>query len=126
MPSNIKFGWFFSAVFVMIALYSYIKGLYTFAFVATILIFLFLISILFSPKLLTPINRLWYDLGLLLGKIISPIVLAVMFFLIISPIALVTRLFGRDELKLKKLSLQSYWVNRQSSESISDSFKNQF
>jgi hypothetical protein len=126
LPSNNKFGWFFSAVFAMIAIYSYFQHLKTFAYAAAIVFFIFVALTFFAPQLLTPLNRLWYALGILLGKVISPIVLGAMFFVLITPIALVTRLFGRDELKLKKSLLQSYWVDRLPPGPPSDSFKNQF
>ena len=107
LPSNNKFGWFFSAVFAMIAIYSYFQHLKTFAYAAAIVFFIFVALTFFAPQLLTPLNRLWYALGILLGKIVSPIVLGVMFFLFITPIALITRIFGRDELKMKKRSVPS-------------------
>ena len=126
MPSNNKFGWFFSAVFALIALYSYSQQLKFFASAATIVFLLVLATTLLAPQLLTPLNRIWYGLGMLLGKIISPIVLGIIFFVLITPTALITRLFGRDELKLKSLSVQSYWVDRLPPGPHSDSFKSQY
>jgi hypothetical protein len=126
LPSNYKFGWFFSAVFAMIAIYSYFQQLKTFASAATIIFFIFLATTFFAPQLLTPLNRLWYALGILLGKFISPLVLGTMFFVLITPIALITRLFGRDELKIKKSFLKSYWVDRLPPGPPSNSFKDQF
>ena len=113
-------------MFATIAIYSYFQQLKIFAFATFILFFLFVAITFFLPQLLTPLNRLWYALGILLGKVISPIVLGAMFFLIITPIALITRLFGRDELKIRKLSLQSYWVDRSPQGPPSESFNNQF
>jgi hypothetical protein len=126
LPSNNKFGWFFSAVFAIIAIYSYHQQLKTFASAATIVFFIFVAVTFFAPQLLTQLNRLWYALGNLLGKVISPLVLGAIFFGLISPIALITRLFGRDELKIKKSFLKSYWVNRLPPGPPSNSFKNQF
>ena len=126
MPSNNKFGWFFSAVFAMIALYSYTQQLNPFAVAAAIVCVFFVATTFSAPQLLTPLNRLWYSLGMLLGKVISPIVLGAMFFVLITPIAIITRLFGRDELKIKKSFVQSYWVDRLPPGPPSDSFKNQF
>ncbi len=126
LPSNNQFGCFFSAVFAIIALYSYFQHLNTGAFVAAVLFSLFVAVTFFAPQLLTPLNRLWYSLGVLLGKIVSPIVLGGIFFLLITPISLITRLFGRDELKMKKLSVQSYWIDRSPPGPSSESFKNQF
>jgi hypothetical protein len=126
MPSNNKFGWFFSVVFAMFAIFAFYKQLKTFAVVAILFFVFFAATTFFAPQLLTSLNRLWYALGILLGKVISPIVLGAMFFLIITPIALITRLFGRDELKIRKLSLQSYWVDRSPPGPPSESFNNQF
>ena len=110
----------------MVLLYSYSQHFKNFATFAAIVFLLFVGVTLFAPKMLSPINWAWHELGMLLGKIVSPIVLGVIFFLMITPISLITRLFGRDELRLKKLSLQSYWVDRSPSGPSSDSFKNQF
>ncbi len=126
MPSNNKFGWFFSAVFAVIALYSYSQQLKFFAATVTIVSVLFVATTLLAPQVLTPLNRIWYEIGVLLGKVISPIVLGIIFFVLITPISLITRLFGRDELKIKKLSVQSYWVDRLPPGPPPDSFKNQF
>ena len=126
MPTDKNFGYFFSVVFTLIALYSYWQDLKNFAIFASIISFLFIAVTLVAPKMLSPLNRAWYELGMLLGKIVSPIVLGIIFFLMITPISLITRLFGRDELKIKKLSLQSYWVDRSPPGPSSDSFKNQF
>ena len=105
MPSNNKFGWFFSAVFAVIALYSYSQQLKFFAATVTIVSVLFVATTLLAPQVLTPLNRIWYEIGVLLGKVISPIVLGIIFFVLITPISLITRLFGRDELKIKRLTL---------------------
>ena len=126
MPSNTKFGWFFSAIFALIALYSYLHNIKSMAFVAGIIFFLFLATTLVAPKALKQLNRIWFEFGFLLGKIVSPIVLGVLFFVLITPIAMITRLFGRDELKMKKSSVESYWVSRSPPGPSSDSFKNQF
>jgi len=126
MPTDKKFGYFLSVVVTLITLYSYWQDLKNFAILASILSFLFLAVTLVAPKVLSPLNRAWYELGMLLGKIVSPIVLGAIFFLMITPISLITRLFGRDELKIKKLSVQSYWVDRSPPGPSSDSFKNQF
>ena len=126
MPTNKKFGYFFSVLFTLIALYSYWQDLKNFAIFASIVSFLFVAVTLVAPKVLRPLNCAWYELGMLLGKIVSPIVLGIIFFLMITPISLITRLFGRDELKIKKLSLHSYWVDRSPPGPSSDSFKNQF
>jgi len=76
--------------------------------------------------LLTPLNKAWMKLGDLLGKVISPIVLGIIFFVLLAPVALVTRLLGRDELRLKMSNSSSYWIDRTPPGPAGDSFKNQF
>ncbi len=126
LPSNRVFGWFFAAVFTNLTAYAYWKGWSTATYMAASVAILFAIATLLSQKLLAPLNQLWYRLGMLLGKIISPIVLGLIFFVLITPISLVTRLFGRDELKIKKRSVGSYWVDRSPPGPPSESFRNQF
>jgi len=126
LPTNRKFGWFFTAVFSAVAAYAHWRGWGTIAPAALVSAILFVAVTLLSPHLLSPLNRLWYGLGILLGKIINPIVLGLIFFVLITPVSLVTRLFGRDELKMKKRSVESYWTDRSPPGPPSDSFKNQY
>ncbi len=126
LPTNQKFGCFFAAVFAVLATHAYWRTWNEFAASALAFSVLFVAVTLAAPRLLSPLNRLWYDLGLLLGKIVSPIVLGVVFFVLITPISLFARLFGRDELKMKKRSVDSYWVDRSPLGPSSDSFKNQY
>ena len=125
LPSNRKFGLFFSFVFAIAAVYLFyfLIMVWAYASMGVAIIFLF-ISIVKSEALL-PLNKLWMRFGFLLGMIISPIVLGVMFFGLFTPIATLMRLSGRDELKLKFPRKASHWILR--NELIkSDTFKNQF
>jgi hypothetical protein len=126
LPTNRKFGLFFASLFSALAIYAYWKAWEKIATATLIVAILLAGIVLIAPHLLSTLNRFWYQLGMLLGKIVNPIVLGSIFFLMITPIALITRLFDRDELKIKKLSLQSYWVDRSPPGPSSDSFKNQF
>jgi hypothetical protein len=99
------------------------------AFATLFFSFFLVFSVLsvFCPNSLEKLNYYWYVLGIWLGKIVSPIVLGLIFFILISPIAIILRLRGRDELKLRRSSYEgsAYWIDRV--ESISqDSFKDQF
>ena len=76
--------------------------------------------------ILFPLNKLWMRFGLLLGKIISPIVLGIIFFALFTPVSLAMRLFGRDELRLCFKQKNSYWIPRESDPTETDAFKNQF
>ena len=126
LPSNIKFGWFFAAVFALLGVYCLNENWDIVAIAALITTFILVAIACISPLKLLYLNRMWFELGVLLGKIISPIVLGIIFFIILTPISLITRIFGRDELKIKKVSAKSYWVNRLPPGPDSDSFKNQY
>ena len=126
MPSERRFGLFFSAIFVAAGLFYYFSAETRIAINLIGISGIFLFAALLVPALLRPLNFLWFKFGLLLGKIISPIVLGVIFFLIITPIALLMRLFGRDELQLKNTNPQSHWNERKPVGPDAESFKNQF
>ncbi len=80
-----------------------------------------------APALLAPLNRAWMALGHLLGRIVSPIVLGAIFFLVITPVALVGRWRGRDELRLRRRAgATSHWIDRERPGPQPESFRNQF
>ena len=85
----------------------------------------FLISFT-RPRLLSTPNKLWMKFSLLLARFVSPIILGVLFYVLISPLALALRLFGRDELRLKTKSLATNWQSRKIDGYSLDSFKNQY
>ncbi len=127
LPTNRNFGLFFSVVFFLVALKLYwYFGLIAWGLLVGVLATIFLFISVFWPQLLAPLNRIWYLLGLAVGSIVSPIILWFIFFLILSPIALIIRAAGRDNLKMKKISTESYWVDRLPPGPASDSFKNQY
>ena len=125
LPSNKKFGFFFTFVFASLAFYFLFIDSILWAQAFIILAVLFLLITLIIPEVLLSLNKLWMRLGLLLGMIVSPIILGIIFFGLVTPYGVVMRMFGRDELRLKFTKKSSHWILR--SESIkSDSFKNQF
>ncbi|MBF0340481.1 MAG: hypothetical protein HQL95_05885 [Magnetococcales bacterium] len=113
LPGNRQFGLFFAAVCVVgggYARWKLASGWQIPLFGAAVA---FAGLAIFVPALLEPLNRLWYQLGLVLGRIVSPIVLGVIFFVVITPVAMLMRLAGRDALRLKKSNVSSYWINRE-------------
>ena len=125
LPSNKKFGFFFAFVFSAFAAYFYLNAhmVLTTIFVAISLIF-FIVSWI-REDFLSPLNKLWMDIGVLFGMFVSPIVMAAIFFTLFTPTAIIMRLIGRDELKLKSRKSSSYWILR--TEPIKPkSFNNQF
>ena len=125
LTSNRKFGFFFTFVFVVVAVYFFYSTKVMWAYAFTLASLIFLVITLVKSHALLPLNKLWMRFGLLLGMIVSPIVLGAIFFGLFTPIALVMRLSGRDELRLKFYKKPSHWILRR--ETIkSDSFKHQF
>lgn len=127
LPSEKRFGLLFIAVFFVLAGLGYFKG-WDKPWVNVYLGLALLVAAvtLVAPKLLAPFNRAWFALGQLMGRVVSPLVLGAIFFLILTPVALVTRLFGRDELRLKRKAVDSYWIDRHHDTIATESFKNQF
>ena len=125
LPSNKKFGYFFTLIFLIITGYFFLNKSLNLTYVfATISITLFFITIIKADLLLYP-NKLWIKFGLLLGMIISPIVLGILFFVLFTPTAILMKLYGRDELRIKFKKNTSYWIVREN-QINSDSFSNQF
>lgn len=126
LPSNRKFGLFFTMVFLLFSAYFFQNKMVLLAkcFIGASLIFLLLSSLL--PRLLMPLNYLWMYLGFLLGCIISPLVLGFIFFVIFTPISLLMKLGGRDELRVKLYRRTSYWKKRDVDEAGVSHFENQF
>ena len=123
LGSNRNFGIVFFIVFLLIAIYPLInQG--EIRIWSLIISFLFLFFGLLNSKILTPLNKLWFRFGLFLGKIISPIIMGVIFFLVVTPIGLLMRFFGKDVLNLKlNKKKSSYWIEKDGPKS---KMKNQF
>lgn len=126
LPSNRVFGLFFAGVFAAFGGYKYLTDSNTLAAISGVLSAGFLGVTYIARDLLTPLNRLWMRFGLLLSKIVSPIILGILFFGLFTPVSLFTRLFGRDELRLKKTTASSHWKLRDSAGPSPESFSNQF
>lgn len=112
LPSNRKFGFFFSTIFLLASLYSYYKGSEIMVYVLSTLCITFLVITIINAKILLPLNKLWMKFGVLLGMIISPIIMGIIFFGIFTPIAIIMRLSGRDELRLRFKKQKTHWINR--------------
>ena len=125
LPSNKKFGFFFALVFAVATGYFYTGAHPTWAYFFAAIVLVLLTVTVFKADLLLPLNKLWMRLGFLLGMIVSPIVLGLLFFGLFTPISFLMRLVGRDELRVKLKHKRSHWVIRD--EPIKpQSFKQQF
>ena len=112
ISSNRNFGIVFSIVFLIIAFWPLLNSneinYWSLAISIT-----FLILGLTNSKILTPLNKIWFNFGLLLGNVIAPIVMGIIFFLVITPIGIVLQLFRKDVLRIKiEKSIGSYWILR--------------
>ena len=122
LPSNKSFGIVFFIVFLLISFYPLIKseGIIIWSLLISII---FLILGLINSNFLTPLNIIWTKFGFFLGNLISPIIMSIIFFCVITPIGFLMRIFGKDSLNLKKTKKETYW---QEKEKIKSSMKNQF
>ena len=122
LGSNRNFGIVFFIVFLLIALYPLINS-EDIRIWSVIVSLIFLILGFLNSKILTPLNKLWFKFGILLGKIISPLIMAGIFFLVVTPIGLIMRLLKKDLLNLKFNKNRSYWIEKKGPKS---KMKNQF
>jgi len=122
ISSNQSFGIVFFVVFLLIAIYplSYNGEIRIWSIVIS---FIFLILGLLKSKILTPLNKLWFKFGILLGMIFSPLIMGIIFFVVVTPIGLIMRILGKDLLNLKYNSNKSYWIEKSGPKS---KMKNQF
>tara|TARA_B100000579_G_scaffold73826_1_gene56741 strand:+ start:343 stop:732 length:390 start_codon:yes stop_codon:yes gene_type:complete len=120
--SNRNFGIVFFVVFLIIAVWPLLKS-------DPIRIWSLLIAIIFlflgiiNSKILTPLNKIWFKFGIFLGNFISPIVMAIIFFFVVTPIGILMKVLKKDLINLKKNNDKSYWIIK---EDIKTKMKNQF
>ena len=123
ISSNRSFGIIFFVVFLFIALYpiTYSEDIRIWSLIIS---FIFIILGLLNSKILTPLNKLWFKFGVILGKIISPIIMGIIFFLVVAPIGLIMKVLGKDLLRLKyNKKDNTYWIEKNGPKS---KMKNQF
>ena len=111
LPSNRSFGIIFFIVFLIIALWP-LKYNGDVRIIPICISLIFLILGLFNSNLLKPLNFLWMKFGLMLGKIIAPIVMMIVFFIVLTPLSFIIKLFDKDLLKIKFTKNKSYWIIR--------------
>ena len=122
ISSNRSFGIVFFVVFLLIAFYP-ITNSEDIRIWSLIISFIFIILGLLNSKILTPLNKLWFKFGIFLGKIVSPLIMGVIFFFVVTPIGLIMRMLGKDLLNLKQNKNKSYWIEKSGSKS---KMRNQF
>ncbi len=122
ISSNRSFGIVFFILFLFIAFYplTYNDEIRIWSLLISLT---FLVLGLINSKILTPLNKVWFKFGIFLGKIISPLIMGFIFFLVVTPIGIIMRLLGKDILNLKYNKNKSYWIEKTGPKS---KMKNQF
>ena len=122
LPSNRNFGIVFAIVFLIISFWPLLKG-EDIRYWSLIISFIFFILALVNSKILTPLNKAWMKFGFLLGKIVSPIVMGIVFFFVVTPTGIIMRILGKNLLNLKKNNQNTYWIKK---DNKNNNMKNQF
>jgi len=125
LPSNKKFGYFFTLVFTIFSAYLFYLNIFLIGYIFLSIAIIFLVITSVNSYLLLPLNKLWMCFGTMLGRVISPIVLGIIFFGLFTPYGIVMRIMKRDALYLKKTKNKSYWLAR-SQQAPQNNFKQQF
>ena len=122
ISSNRSFGIVFFVVFLLIALYPVINNeeIRVWSLIVSVI---FLVLGLLNSKILNPLNQIWFKFGVLLGRIISPFIMAIIFFFVVTPIGLIMRTLGKDILNLRYNTKKTYWIEKTGPKS---KMKNQF
>ena len=122
ISSNRSFGIVFFVVFLIVSTWPLLNAgeirYWSLAISVT-----FLVLGIMNSKILTPLNKIWFKIGILLGNFIAPIVMGIIFFLIVTPTSIIMKILGKDVLNLKKNNNNSYWIKKTGPKNI---MKNQF
>ena len=120
--SNRSFGVVFFVVFLLIGLWPILKG-NEIRIWSIVISLIFLILGIINSKILTPFNKVWFRFGIFLGNFISPIIMGIVFFLVVTPTGLIMKLLRKDLINLRKNNSSTYWIEKKD---IKSSMKNQF
>jgi fatty acid desaturase len=126
MGSERRFGLVFGGVLAIIGLWPLLRAsevrLWFLVIAAA-----FFAAASFAPRTLAPLNRLWFRIGILLGKVMTPLIMAVLFFVVVTPVGFLIHFFGKDSLRLKHdPTAKSYWIERSPPGPAAGSFNDQF
>ena len=121
ISSNRSFGLVFFAVFLIISTWPLLDN-QDIRIWSLIISLVFLILGILNSNLLKPFNKIWFKFGMLLGNIVSPIIMSLVFFLVVTPTGYLMRFFGKDLLKLKKNKSNTYWLAKNYKSNMKDQF----
>ena len=120
--SNRSFGIVFFIVFLLVSIYPLING-ENIRYWSLMISLIFLILGFLNSNVLTPLNKLWFKFGIFLGRIISPFIMGIIFFFVVTPTGLLMKMFKKDLLNLKFNNNKTYWIEKTEPKS---KMKNQF
>ena len=121
ISSNRSFGLLFFAIFLIISFWPLLddKDIRIWSLIISLI---FLILGILNSNILKPFNKIWFKFGMFLGKIVSPIVIGLVYFLVVTPTGFIMRFLGKDLLKLKKNKNNTYWLAKNYKSSMKDQF----
>ena len=121
MSSNRSFGLVFFAIFLIISIWPLLddKDIRIWSLIVSLI---FLILGILNSNLLKPFNKIWFKFGIFLGKIVSPIIMGLVYFLVVTPTGFIMRFLGKDLLKLKKNKNNTYWLAKNYKSNMKDQF----
>ena len=122
ISSNRSFGIVFFVVFLIISFYP-LTNEENIRYWSLLISLIFLTLGLLNSRILTPLNKIWFKFGVLLGKIISPLIMGIIFFFVVTPIGLFMKMLKKDLLSLNFNNDKSYWIEKKEPKS---NMKNQF
>lgn len=126
LPSNKKFGLFFGFIFLCLSAYFFSVGNTIFQAILFTFSIIFIFLAFYQENMLAPINKAWMKFGMIIGTIIQPIILGILFYALFTPLGVIMQIFGRDELGLKSSEKKSFWKLRESHNSSNNFFNQQF
>ena len=121
ISSNRSFGLVFCAIFLIISIWPLLddKDIRIWSLIVSLI---FLILGILNSNLLKPFNKIWFKFGIFLGKIVSPIIMGLVYFLVVTPTGFIMRFLGKDLLKLKKNKNNTYWLAKNYKSNMKDQF----
>ena len=126
LPSERRFGMFFGGLFLALSGYGFFHFSTIFVYFFGVVSGSFFLLAICAPTWLRPLNKLWFKLGLTLGLVVNPLVLGLIFFLLIAPMAVILKAFGRDELLLSRKPRASFWQTQNSGSQTTTNFQVQY
>ena len=120
--SNRSFGVIFFIIFLIISLWPLLNGNGVRIWAVSISLIFLILGVL-NSKILTPLNKIWFKFGILLGNFVAPVIMGVIYFLIVTPTGILVRFFNKDLLYLKKNNKNTYWIEKNDK---NNNMRNQF